>query len=132
MVNLNEDLKMARIARDKAKSRTYQVGAVLKCKNGNRYVGCNVENQGIQSICAERTAFVSAIAQGETDFERILVIGGPKGTDNLERCLPCGYCRQFMTEYTDKDFKIYTAYDDKIEEYTLEELLPYAFTRKEK
>lgn len=131
MINLNEDLKMARIARDKARSRTYQVGAVLKCKNGNRYVGCNIENQGIQSICAERTAFASAIAQGETEFERILVIGGPKGTDDLERCLPCGYCRQFMTEYTDKDFKIYTAYGDKIEEYTLEELLPYAFTRLE-
>ena len=57
MINLNEDLKMARIARDNAKSASYQVGAVLKCKNGNRYVGCNIENQGIQSICAERTAF---------------------------------------------------------------------------
>ncbi len=130
MINLNEDLKMARIARDNGKSRTYLVGAVLKCKNGNKYVGCNVENQGILSICAERTAFVSAIAHGETDFERILVIGGPKGTDELERCLPCGCCRQFMSEYTDKDFKIYTAYGDKIEEYTLDQLLPYAFTKE--
>ena len=34
MINLTEDLKMARIARDNAKSTTYNVGAVLKCKNG--------------------------------------------------------------------------------------------------
>lgn len=130
MINLNEDLKMARIVRNRAKSATYNVGAVLKCKNGNRYVGCNIENQGIQSICAERVAFAKAISEGETDFERILVIGAPKDGDDFERCLPCGYCRQFMSEYVDKDFKIYTAYDDKIEEYTLEELLPYPFDRK--
>lgn len=127
MVNLKEDLKMARVARDHARSRTYNVGAVLKCKNGNKYVGCNIENQGIMSVCAERVAFLSAMAQGETDFERILVVGAPKDSDELERCLPCGYCRQFMCEYTDKDFKIYTAFGDKIEEYTLDELLPHPF-----
>ena len=43
------------------------------------------------------------------------------------RCLPCGYCRQFMNEFVSKDFKIYTAYDNKIEEYTMEQLLPYGF-----
>lgn len=130
MINLTEDLKMARIARNRAKSRTYNVGAVLKCKNGNKYVGCNIENQGIQSICAERVAFVKAMSEGETDFERIVVIGGPKDTDDFERCLPCGYCRQFMNEYVEKDFKIYTAYGDKIEEYTMKELLPFAFEKE--
>ena len=130
MINLTEDLRMARIARNRAKSKTYNVGAVLKCKNGNKYVGCNIENQGIQSICAERVAFVKAMSEGETDFERIVVIGGPKDTDDFERCLPCGYCRQFMNEYVEKDFKIYTAYDDKIEEYTMEELLPFAFEKE--
>lgn len=130
MINLTEDLKMARIARNRAKSRTYNVGAVLKCKNGNKYVGCNIENQGIQSICAERVAFVKAMSEGETDFERIVVIGGPKDTDDLERCLPCGYCRQFMNEYVEKDFKVFTAYGDKIEEYTMEELLPFAFEKE--
>lgn len=130
MLNLTEDLKLARIARNNAKSRSYNVGTVLKCKNGNKYVGCNIENQSLLSICAERVAFVKAMSEGETDFERILVIGGPRGTDDFERCLPCGYCRQFMEEYAGKDFKIYTAYGDKIEEYTMDELLPYAFKRE--
>lgn len=131
MVNLTEDLKMARLARNKSRARSYTVGAVLTCKNGNKYVGCNIENQGIMSICAERVAFASAIVQGEREFSRIVVIGAPKGTDDFERCLPCGYCRQFMSEYVkDEDFKIYTAYEDKVEEYTLEELLPYPFKKE--
>ena len=130
MINLTEDLRMARITRNRAKSKTYNVGAVLKCKNGNKYVGCNIENQSIQSICAERVAFVKAMSEGEIDFDRIVIIGGTKGTDNFERCLPCGYCRQFMYEYAGKDFKIYTAYGDKIEEYTLGELLPFAFEKE--
>jgi cytidine deaminase len=127
MINLTEDLRMARIARNNAKSKSYTVGAVLKCKNGNRYVGCNIENQGIQSMCAERVAFAKAISEGETEFDRILIVGAPKDTDNLERCLPCGYCRQFMQEYAGKDLKVYTAFGDKVEEYTMEELLPYPF-----
>ena len=32
-----------------------------------------------------------------------------------------------INEFVDKDFKIYTVYEDKIEEYSLEELLPYSF-----
>ena len=95
-------------------------------KHGKRYTGCNVENQGIQSICAERVAFCKAISEGEQEFERIVVLGGIKD-EEPEKCLPCGYCRQFMSEFVDKDFKIYTVYGNKVEEYTMKELLPYAF-----
>jgi len=129
MINLEEDLKLARIARTRAKVdySNFAVGAVLKCKNGMRYVGCNIENHGIQALCAERVAFSKAISEGEYEFDRIVVIGGKKDTEELIRCLPCGYCRQFMSQFVDKEFKIYTAYDNKIEEYTMEELLPHGF-----
>ena len=30
----------------------YYVGAALVCKNGKVYSGCNIENDGIMSICA--------------------------------------------------------------------------------
>lgn len=129
MINLQEDLKLARTVRDRAKCSCskYSVGAVLKTKNGNRYCGCNIENDGIQSICAERVAFVKAMSDGEYEFDRIVILGAPEDSDDFEKCLPCGYCRQFMSEFVDRDFKIYTAYDNKIEEYTMEELLPYGF-----
>ena len=128
MIDLTDDIRYASNARKRAyaKHSGYTVGAVLMTKNGKRYVGCNIENNGIQSICAERVAFCKAISEGEMEFERIVVMGGIRDKE-AEKCLPCGYCRQFMSEFVDKNFKVYTVYGNKIEEYTMEELLPYSF-----
>lgn len=107
----------------------FHVGAVLTTKNGKKYTGCNVANHGIQSICAERVAFVKAISEGEREFEKILIIGGVN-VHNLEECLPCGYCRQFMSEFCESNFEIYSYDEEKneVKKYTLEELLPYKFS----
>lgn len=128
MIDLRDDIILATNARRNAyaKHSNYTVGAVVMAKNGKRYTGCNVENHGIQSICAERVAFCKAISEGENEFERIVIIGGPKDKE-AEKCLPCGYCRQFMSEFVNKNFKVYTVYGNKIEEYTMNELLPYSF-----
>ena len=127
-MNLSDDIDLAQNNRKMsyAKYSNYTVGAVLTTKDGKKYTGCNIENGGIQSICAERVAFCKAITEGQKEFEKILIVGGKKD-QKAERCLPCGYCRQFMNEFVKKDFKVYTVFDDKVEEYTMEELLPYAF-----
>ena len=105
----------------------YYVGCALICKSGKIYSGCNIENDGIQSICAERVAFTKAISEGERDFEYIVVCGGDS-LDSLDDCLPCGYCRQFMSEFVDKDFKIYAlSKGDEITEYSIFDLLPNNF-----
>ena len=105
----------------------YYVGCALMCKSGKIYSGCNIENDGIQSICAERVAFTKAISEGERDFEYIVVCGGHT-LDSLDNCLPCGYCRQFMCEFVNKDFKIYALSEgDKITEYSISDLLPNNF-----
>lgn len=94
---------------------------------GKIYSGCNIENDGIMSICAERVAFVKAISEGERAFKYIVVCGG-KDINQLEDCLPCGVCRQFMSEFTDKDFIIYAlGKNDKITQYSLQDLLPHNF-----
>lgn len=128
-MNFEEDFRIAVNARNRAipGSCELKVGAVLKAKSGKKYTGCNIQNHDIQSICAERVAFVKALSEGEKYFESITVVGG-KG-NKLERCLPCGYCRQFMSQFVNmKEFKVYTIYDGKAEEYTLEELLPHSFS----
>ena len=124
-----EDIELAKKARLNACSpySNYQVGAALRTKSGKVYLGCNIENHGIQALCAERTAFAKALSEGEKEFESITVVGGPKGTEPEEKCLPCGYCRQFMSEFVDKDFRIYNIYENTVKEYTMEELLPFAF-----
>lgn len=119
---MEELIKIAKQARQNAyvPYSDFKVGAALKTKQGKIYTGCNIENHGIMSICAERVAFVKAISEGEKEFESITVAAN-EGT-------PCGYCRQFMSEFVDKDFKIYIVKENKTEEYTMEELLPYNFS----
>lgn len=107
----------------------YTVGAALLTNEGKIYKGFNVENDGIQSICAERVAFSKALSEGNKKFICIVVVGKNMKDEKFVKSTPCGYCRQFMKEYTDKDFLIYT-YDDnenKLYKYTIEELLPESF-----
>lgn len=107
----------------------FMVGSALLTDSGKIYSGCNIENQGIQSICSERTAFAKAISVGERDFKSILVIAKKKGDIFFRRILPCGYCRQFMSEFCRGDFEIYTYDEEKNEykKYILQELFPEAF-----
>ena len=126
----NEDIELAKNARLKAYSpySSFQVGAALRSKSGKIYLGSNIENHGIQGICAERTAFAKALSEGEREFDRITVVGSPKGEECTERCMPCGYCRQFMSEFVNKDFKICVVdKENNVEEYTIDELLPHSF-----
>lgn len=111
------------------KHSNFTVGAALLTEEGKLYTGFNVENDGIQSICAERVAFVKALSAMNKNFKCIVVVGKNMNDSNFKKTLPCGYCRQFMSEYTNKDFLIYT-YDDeeqKLYTYKLEELLPESF-----
>lgn len=128
MNDIIKDFELAKLARNNAHDSysNYKVGAVLTAKSGKKYTGCNISNHGIQSICAERVAFVKAISEGEKAFERIAIVGG-ENTYELQECFPCGYCRQFMSEFVDENFKVYTLNKDKIKEYTMAELLPYRF-----
>lgn len=124
-----EDIKLAKQARLNSCSpySNFQVGAALRTKGGKIYTGCNIENHGIQGICAERTAFAKALSEGEREFECISVVGSPKGQEATQECMPCGYCRQFMSEFVDKNFKIYTVDNNKINEYTIDDVLPFSF-----
>lgn len=124
-----EDIELAKKARLNACSpySNFEVGAALRTKSGKVYTGCNIENHGIQSICAERTAFVKALSEGEREFESISIVGANKNEEPTEKCMPCGYCRQFISEYVDKDFKIIVENNGEIIETTIEELLPYGF-----
>lgn len=124
-----EDIEIAKKARLFAHvpQCQFQVGAALRTKSGKVYSGCNIENHGIQGICAERTAFAKALSEGEREFESITIVGAKVGEEIFDECMPCGYCRQFMSEFVDENFKIYTICNNDIKEYSISELLPYSF-----
>ncbi len=108
----------------------YNVGAVLLCKNGNIYKGCNIENASYSlTNCAERTAIFSAIANGEKKFEAICIVGGKNGVIT-DYAMPCGACRQVLVEFCGADFKIYVGIDENnIREFKLGDLFPYSFDK---
>ena len=111
----------------------FAVGAALETRSGKVYVGCNVENASYGGcICAERTAFVKAISEGERDFVRIAIVGGKNG-EPLQFCAPCGICRQFMAEFcSPSDFEVILYDPDGTPHaYTLGELIPLQFTEKD-
>ena len=103
------------------------VAAALQCADGSIFTGVNIENASFgATLCAERSAFAAALSAGKRAFTRILIIGG-KGGDIRDFCLPCGICRQFMSEFCEKDFEILLYNGTTTEKYTLEELLPKGF-----
>lgn len=110
---------------------TFKVGAALLCKSGKVYTGTNIENSSFSAtICAERSAFASAVSNGDAEFLKLAVVGGKMG-EITDFCNPCGICRQVMTELCDKDFQIITTNGNKIRINTLEELIPFSFGRKD-
>ena len=111
----------------------FKVGAALLAKNGTVYTGCNIENAAYTPTnCAERTAFFKAVSEGVKEFDAICIVGGKNGV-LTEYAPPCGVCRQVMMEFCDPEtfqvILVNTPDDFKI--FTLEELLPGAFTKQD-
>ena len=127
MIDLDKLISIAKDSRKNSYSpySNYKVGCALLTKTGKVFSGCNIENDGIMSICAERVAFVKALSEGEKEFEALLVLGGK---EELVYTSPCGYCRQFISEFCDSTFPIYICYEDnKIDKKILADLLPNSF-----
>ena len=101
----------------------FKVGAALLAEDGSVFTGVNVENSSFGgTICAERTAFVKAISEGERSFEAIAVVSSEG------EAWPCGICRQFMKEFCDDDFRIITGKDAaSLKVFTMAEILPEGF-----
>ena len=107
----------------------FRVGAALLTASGRVFRGCNIENISYSTtVCAERVAFFKAVSEGERCFLRLAVAGG-HGAKLDSTCTPCGVCRQVMAEFCPPDFPVLIVTGpDTFESYTLEQLLPQAFS----
>ncbi|MCH9632650.1 MAG: Cytidine deaminase [Chlamydiae bacterium] len=104
----------------------YPVGAAILMESGKIFTGCNVENALLgATICAERSAIVSAVASGEREIKAVVIVLGEGGA-------PCGPCRQFINEFNPHAY-IYSATSDGVihNEWRLDELLPNSFGPKD-
>ena len=77
-------------ARAYAPYSRFHVGCAVLCRDGRVVEGVNVENAAYPlGVCAERTAFARAIAEGHRpgDFVAAAITASP-----------CGGCRQWLLE----------------------------------
>jgi cytidine deaminase len=104
----------------------FRVGAALLGSDGRIHKGCNVENAcyGL-TLCAERAALVSAVADGVHGGPRIAVTcldADPAGPATLR--MPCGPCRQFMHELMGPAAEVFV---DGVGVFAVRDLIPSAF-----
>lgn len=103
----------------------YKVGAALLGRSGKIYTGCNVENAVYPlCICAERTAVVKAVSEGEQEFVAIAVASENGGS-------PCGACRQVLREFGEKTEVLIADDKGNYRETKVGELLPDSFSAKD-
>lgn len=102
----------------------FKVGTALLCEDGSVYTGCNVENISYgATICAERTAFVKAISEGRRHFTKIAI-----SVSGKEYGMPCGICRQFMSEFVAENFIVVCANsNNEFNTFKFSQLYPEAF-----
>jgi len=120
-------VKMATEAKDNAYApySGFRVGAAVLTDNGRIYTGCNVENSSYgATICAERTAVVKAVSDGETEIVAVAVAG-----DSERYTFPCGICRQVISEFGKDDTKVICINKNgQYKIYDLKDIIPHAFT----
>ena len=127
MITDEELLKLAHIAAERAYApySKFEVGACALFESGKYYIGCNVENASFGlSLCAERNAISTAIAEGETSkLLKIAIV-----SKETPMCFPCGACRQWFSEFCSSDFQLMVEDKDKNPVYySMENLLPNIF-----
>lgn len=104
----------------------FAVGACVLTESGRVYTGCNFENSSFgMTICAERNAIGSAIADGERVIKAVAIF-----SPNQDNCLPCGACRQVMHEFSkdDADLDVIVKNKSGLKIYKLNQLLPEGFS----
>ena len=105
----------------------FAVGAVVLTKDGQLFVGANIENSAYGlCMCAERNALYNAYMHG---YKREDIVALALAADTDGPCTPCGSCRQVISELFPLKAPIYMAnLKGVVEETTIAELLPAAFS----
>ncbi|KGA98433.1 cytidine deaminase [Alkalihalobacillus alcalophilus ATCC 27647 = CGMCC 1.3604] len=106
----------------------FPVGAALLMDDGQIYHGANIENASFGlTNCAERTALFKAYSDGNRKVKAVAIVADTEGP-----CSPCGACRQVMVELCEQTTPVYLSnLAGKIQETTVIELLPGAFTSED-
>lgn len=81
----------------------FPVGAAIRTETGAIYSGCNIENASYpEGWCAETTALGHMIMAGESRVSEVAVVA-----EKMPKIMPCGGCRQRLSEFATADAKLH-------------------------
>ncbi|ADI31863.1 cytidine deaminase [Staphylothermus hellenicus] len=105
------------------------VAAAILTRNGNVFLGVNVENASYGlTICAERSAISAMITAGEREPVAVAIV-----TDLDKPIPPCGACRQVIAEFNPETTIImHSVKTGKTIIRNLKELFPNPFSLERK
>lgn len=99
----------------------FPVGAAVQTDDHQIVGGFNIESASYGlTICAERVAIFSALAQGHKNFTHIALVTNTGS-------FPCGACRQILYEFCPKAHITIATKDKIINTIAVVDLMPYAF-----
>ena len=82
----------------------FRVSAAVRDDRGRVFVGVNVENSSYGlTVCAERVAVFNAVTHGARKILEALILA----LDSNDVVPPCGACLQVLSEFADRDARIY-------------------------
>ncbi|MDR2975801.1 MAG: cytidine deaminase [Streptococcaceae bacterium] len=96
------------------------VSAAVLTASGNIYTGVSVDAACSIGFCAERNAIGSMLTAGEYEITKLVAV------KNGAVILPCGVCREFLMQLSEKsaDMEILTELEP-LEHMKLADLLPH-------
>ncbi len=130
-MNHEELLKLAFKAMGNAYApySNYHVGACVLTKDGQTFLGANIENASFGATnCGERSAIFAAYSHGyrKNDIEAIAIV-----TDGHRIGAPCGICRQVLSELLNDETPIILSNGKETLTQTINDLLPMRFTQED-
>jgi homotetrameric cytidine deaminase len=107
---------------------SFRVGAALRLTNGAVVTGTNVENVSYGlTICAERSALVSAVSQFGPEI-RVEAVAVANLSDAASP--PCGACRQVLAEFILPEAPVVFPAASGLRTLPFSAILPLAFEMK--
>ncbi|MCW2984126.1 MAG: cdd [Conexibacter sp.] len=121
------DLARTAMERAYAPYSNFHVGVALRDETGALHSGANVENGAYpQGACAEASAIGALVVAGGHAIREVVVMA------DTELIVPCGGCRQRLSEFAAADTPIHLSGPEGVRRtVTLAELLPLAFDLEE-
>lgn len=106
----------------------FPVGAAIRTDTGAVHAGCNIENASYpEGWCAETTALGHMIMAGGGRVSEIAVVA-----KNMPNIMPCGGCRQRLSEFATADAKLHLCdLNGVVETVPFTAIFPRAFDLEE-